>query len=173
MAFTSRKKPVNQVENPNTVEINAEMQGTLSFNDAVNLKINGQFKGSLDTKGTLTIGSKANVEANITGENIVIAGKIHGDVIATKMLVLMPTGILRGNIQTPKLNIVEGAIFHGNCTMIEGFLDIDEVAKYLEIDLKEIESLANSGKIPARKAGDRWKFERDKIDTWAATGKIE
>src|SRR5262245_48203183 len=87
-----------------SIEINAQMQGTLSFKDPVNLKINGNFNGTMETRGTLTIGDTGIVEAHITGENIVIAGKVKGDIIAKKMLVLMPTAILTGNISTPKLN---------------------------------------------------------------------
>jgi len=156
-----------------TIEINAQMQGTLSFNDAVNLKVNGNFNGTLEVKGTLTIGSSAFVEAHITGENIIIAGKVRGDIIAKKMLVLMPTAVLTGNISTPKLNIVEGAIFQGQCQMMEDLLNIDEVSKYLEIDLSSIVDLADTGKIPATKSGESWLFERSKIDNWAATGKLK
>ena len=82
----------------------------------------------------------------------------------------MPTAALRGDIATPKLNIVEGAIFQGNCKMSESLLNIDEVSKYLEIDMQEIENLANSGKIPATRSGNKWQFERAQIDNWA-TGK--
>ena len=57
--------------------------------------------------------------------------------------------------------------------MSEDLLDIDEVAKYLEIGLNEIEDLAISGKIPGTKAGDTWKFERSQIDNWAASGRIK
>ena len=167
-----RRNPKEEEESK-TIEINAQMQGSLTFNDPVNLKINGNFVGSLDTKGNLTIGSTANVEANIVGENIVIAGRIKGDVTAHKMLALLPTAVVRGNIATPKLNIVEGAILQGNCHMLEDLLNIDEVSKYLEIDMNEIERLANSGQIPATRNGNMWRFERAKIDNWAATGKVE
>ena len=156
-----------------SIEISAQMQGTLSFKDPVNLKINGDFTGTLDTKGTLTIGSSASVEAHINGENIIIAGKVKGDVVAKKMLVLMPTAVLTGNISTPKLNIVEGAVFQGKCQMLEDFLDIDELCKYLEIDMPSIIELANTGKIPATKSGDQWVFERAKIDSWASSGRIK
>ena len=172
MSLRGKKKTDEQTEDK-SIEINAQMEGTLSFKDPVNLKINGNFKGSLDTKGTLTIGNTGLVEANIDGDNIVIAGKVTGDISANKMLVLMPTAVLRGNITTPKLNIVEGAIFQGNCQMIEGLLDIDEVARYLEIDMAEIEQLANSGKIPGTKKGNSWKFERSQIDHWAASVKVQ
>jgi len=173
MALRLRKGEKEEEEDNKTVEINAEMKGSLSFQDPVNLKINGNFSGGLDTKGTLTIGNTANINANITGDNIIIAGSIKGDIIANKMLVLMPTAVLKGNITTPKLNIVEGAIFQGHCQMVEGMMNIDEVAKYLEIDLNEIEKLANNGKIPGTRSGSTWKFERTKIDNWASTGSVE
>lgn len=179
MALRGRREPIIDEEDK-TVEINAQMQGSLIFKDPINLKINGEFNGSLEVRGTLTIGNKASIVANISGDNIIVAGKIDGDVLATKMLTLMPTAILTGDISTPKLNIVEGAIFQGKCQMMEetskiseDLLDINEVAKYLEIDMNEIEALANSGKIPGTKAGNGWKFERAQIDHWAASGKVK
>jgi excisionase family DNA binding protein len=178
-----RKTQREETEDSKVVEISAEMQGSLYFKDPVNLKINGNFSGNLDTRGTLTIGNTAKVIANIKGDNIVVAGKIKGDITAKKMLVLMPTAVLEGNINAPKLNIVEGAIFQGNCSMkSEGYatagfgandlLDITEVSKYLEIDIAEIEALANSGKIPGRKEGGTWKFERAAIDKWVSSEQI-
>jgi len=171
MAIRGKRGSLNDEEK--SVEINAQMQGTLSFKDPVNLKVNGNFNGTLDVHGTLTIGSSAFVEAHVTGENIVIAGKVRGDVVARKMLVLMPTGVLTGNISTPKLNIVEGAIFQGQCQMVDEYLDVEEVAKYLEVDKPAILELADSGKIPGKKTGDRWTFERKKIDEWASSEKIK
>lgn len=173
MPLGNRKKNKLEDSDSKTIEINAEMKGALSFTDPVNLKINGLFHGELTAKGTLTIGENAQVNANIKGENIVIAGKVKGDIQAQKMLVLMPNAQLFGNISCPKINIVEGAMFQGFCQMREGLLDIDEVAKYLEIDIDEIQQMANSGKIPGTRAGDTWKFERDKIDDWAASAKLK
>ena len=178
MALRGRNIQPNQEESK-VVEISAQMQGSLIFKDPVSLKINGEFSGSLETKGTLSIGSRADIAASIDGENIIIAGRVNGDIRAQKMLTLMPTAVLKGNITTPKLNIVEGALFQGKCQMLNDInadsdlLDISEVAKYLEIDLREIEELANSGKIPGTRSGDSWKFERSKIDNWAASGRIK
>ena len=168
MAFRDKKETAEKV-----VEITANMHGTLSFKDAVNLHINGKFEGTLDTRGTLTVGETGSVDAHVTGENIVIAGKVKGDVSAKKMLVLMPTAVLNGNISTPKLSIVEGAIFQGKCQMLDEFLDTEEVAKYLEIETTAITELANAGKIPASRNGNNWRFERSKIDAWAATEKVK
>jgi len=171
MAIRSRRD--DSVSSDKTVEINAQMHGTLSFKDPVNLKINGNFNGTLETSGTLTIGSAAFVEAHINGENIIIAGKVRGDIVAKKMLVLMPTAVLTGNISTSKLNIVEGAIFQGKCQMMDNILNLDEVSRYLEIDAPAILELATAGKIPAQRNGDSWTFERSRIDSWAASGKVK
>jgi len=172
MALRGRRPNEGELSEDRTIEINAQMQGSLTFKDPVNLKINGDFSGNLFTRGTLTVGDKSKVEANIEGDNIVIAGVVKGDIVANKMLVLMPTASLKGNIKTPKLNIVEGAIFQGNCQMSEPLLNIDEVAKYLEIDTSEVENLANSGKIPASRNGNTWRFEKSQIDNWASSVRV-
>jgi cytoskeletal protein CcmA (bactofilin family) len=169
----ARKETKQALQEEKVIEINAQMDGALTFGDPVNLKINNRFSGKLDTKGTLTIGQTAHLEADIYGENIVIAGRVKGNVTAKKMLVLMPTAILTGDIYTPKLNIVEGAIFQGRCQMLDEFLNLTDLSQYLEIDSSAIEELATTGKIPAIKDDQGWKFERVKIDQWAASGKVK
>lgn len=171
MAFN--RKEIKQVPEEKVIEINAQMDGTLAFADPVNLKINGRFSGKLDTRGTLTIGSTAQVDAHISGDNIIVAGKVKGNVIAKKMLVLMPSAVLNGDITTPKLNIVEGAVFQGKCQMFDDVLSAEDLAQYLEIDTPAIIELAATGKIPAVKDGEQWRFERVKIDQWAALGKVQ
>lgn len=173
MPFREKKEVKEKEKDDKLIEISVPMQGAMAFNEPVNLKISGDFTGSLVTKGTLTIGQTAMVEANITGENVVIEGKVKGNVVARKMLVLMPTAILSGDISTPKLNIVEGAIFQGKCQMLDDYLTVDELAHYLEIEEPAIVELATSGKIPAIKDESGWKFERVKIDSWAASGKVQ
>ena len=170
MAFN--RKEHKEILEEKIIEINAKMEGSLTFTDPVNLKIYGRYTGKLDTRGTLTIGSTAQVEANIVGEAVIVAGKVKGNVIAKKMLVLMPTAVLHGDISTPKLNIVEGAVFQGCCHMLEDILSIDDLAQYLEIEIPAIVELATTGKIPAVKEGDSWKFERAQIDQWAASGRV-
>ena len=155
-----------------TLDVDASMQGSMSFRDPVNLRINGRFEGNLDTKGNLTIGQNASVFANIVGDNIIIGGRIKGKVIAKERLTLLPTAIVEGEIYPVKLNIAEGAIFEGRCSMLQDFLNADELARYLEVDLSSILEWANSGKVPGLKEGDNWKFERKTIDSWVASGKV-
>ena len=173
MAF-NRKEVKKEIEpEEKIIEINAQMNGDLAFGDPVNLRINGRFSGRLETKGILSIGPLAHVDANICGDSIVIAGRVVGNVQAKKMLVLMPTAVLHGDIATTKLNIVEGALFQGRCQMVEDVLSVDDLAQFLELDNLAIIELAENGKIPALKEGENWRFERNKIEQWASAGKVK
>lgn len=161
------RKPEEKV-----LDVDASMQGTLSFKDSVNLRINGKFEGTLETKGNLTIGENAVVFANIIGDNIVIGGKVRGKIIARERLTLLPTAFLQGDMVPAKLNVAEGAIIEGSCRMLHDYFNAEELAKYLEVDLNSILEWANSGKIPATKEGNDWKFERKAIDSWIIKEKV-
>ncbi len=154
------------------LDVDAAMQGTLSFKDAVNLRINGKFEGNLDTRGNLTIGTTAVINADIIGDNIIIGGRVKGKITARERLTLLPQAVVEGHIYPAKLNIIEGAIFEGHCTMLHDFLNSEQLAKYLEVELNSITEWANSGKVPGNKEGNDWKFERKAIDNWVAAGKI-
>lgn len=155
------------------LDVDAAMQGTLSFKDPVNLRINGKFEGNLEVRGNLTIGSGAQVNADILGDNIIIGGKVRGRITAKERLTLLPTAMVEGDIYPARLNVAEGAVFEGKCSMLHDFLDVDELAKYLEVDLSSIMEWANAGKVPGHKEGGDWRFERKAIDSWVASGKID
>ncbi len=67
MAFRNRRRekeqPTEVVEQKKILDVDASMQGSLTFRDPVNLRINGKFEGSLDTKGELTVGENAHIQA--------------------------------------------------------------------------------------------------------------
>ena len=155
-----------------TLDVDASMQGSLIFKDAVNLRINGKFEGTLETRGNLTISVTALVNADIIGDNIIIGGKVKGKIVARERLTLLPHAQVEGQVYPAKLNVAEGAIFQGQCYMLHDFLNTEELAKYLEVDLNSVIDWANSGKMPGNKEGDNWKFERKAIDSWVASGKI-
>ena len=161
------------------LEVDASMQGTLMFKDPVNLRINGNFEGKLDTKGSLTIGENASIRADINGDEIIISGKITGNIFASDSLKVLSSAHIVGDIITPRLSVETGAIIHGKCQMLTGaglkgnILNIEELARYLEVEVSNILEWANSGKIPAFKEGNDWKFERPKIEEWIAKEKTK
>lgn len=154
------------------LDVDASMQGTLSFKDPVNLRINGKFDGTLDAKGVLTIGPSAVVTAEIAGDSIIIEGKVRGKITAKVSLELLATAVVDGDIYPTRLIVSEGAILNGRCQMLGEILNTEELARYLEVEINSILEWANQGKMPAVKQGNDWKFERKAIDSWVASGKI-
>lgn len=165
--------PFKKKSEEKILDVDASMQGSLIFKDTVNLRINGKFEGTLETKGNLTIGPTAVVLAEIVGDNIIIGGRVKGRITAKERLTLLPQAIVEGDVYPAKLNIAEGAILEGNCSMLHDFLNAEELARYLEVDLNSIMEWANSGRMPGLKEGNNWKFDRKTIDSWVASGKIE
>jgi cytoskeletal protein CcmA (bactofilin family) len=155
-----------------TLDVDAAMQGSLSFKDPVNLRINGKFEGNLDTRGNLTIGSTAVINADIIGDNIIVGGRVKGKITAKERLTLLPQAIVEGHIYPARLNVTEGAILEGQCSMLHDFLNSEQLSKYLEVELNSIMEWANSGKVPGSKEGNDWKFDRKTIDNWVAAGKV-
>ena len=165
------------------LDVNATMQGTLRFDDPVNLRISGKFEGTLNTKGKLTIGSKAIIKANITGESIYVDGTVAGNIKASQLLKLTSTAKLNGDVETPRLVIEDGAVLIGQVRM-EGAVKTDpsamsdtmgimEVAEYLEVDVAKVTDWAQSGMLPGDEASGEWIFERNHIDNWVAQGKTK
>jgi cytoskeletal protein CcmA (bactofilin family) len=112
-----KKNDLSKIEDK-IIDIEAAMQGNLKFNSPVNLRINSNFEGELETEGLLIIGEKADVKTKIIkGENIMIVGKVIGDIISSKRLELSASARVIGNVETPVLVISEGAKLKGNCQM--------------------------------------------------------
>ena len=83
------------------------------------IKIDGSFKGKIETKEDLNIGDKGVVEAEIKAKNVVIGGKVIGNVIAIGRVELKEHASLTGDLSTRDLVIHEGALYHGKCSMKE------------------------------------------------------
>lgn len=184
--FTKKEEACPEIKTEHKVIIvDAGLQGNITFSEPVNLCINGKFEGTLSAKGNLSIGKEAQVEAHITGENIVVSGKVTGNITAAGSLVLTPTAHLEGDISTPRLNVSAGAVFRGNCcmekkdteissaTIQEAVMTVEELAKYLKVDVDSVLNWVKKGKIPTQKYRNSWRFEREKIDAWVTTEKIE
>ena len=81
------------------------------------LHVEGRFKGSIKISGNIFVGQTGVVEADIEADNIVIQGKIHGNVLARKQLEIQSLGELIGDCSAQSINIKEGAVFEGRSKM--------------------------------------------------------
>jgi len=168
MAMRNKKER----DDAHVIDVDAAMQGSLTFKDPVNLRIKGKFEGTLETKGNLEIGETAFVDAQIKGDDISIRGRVKGDIEAERKIELLNHAVVEGNIKTPRLYIEDGAILQGKCIMLEEVLSSEELARHLDVDLNTVLSWVNSGRIPGFKQDDEWRFDRKRIDDWVASGKL-
>ena len=188
-AVEMNPEPIQEAHEDKILDVTASMTGTLAFKDPVNLRINGSFEGALDTKGTLTIGENAVIKANIIGEIIVVAGRVSGDITATKSLEIVPPALVLGNITTPIIGIKSGAILEGRLRMTSGLrkeskpaveessaskeLSLEEVAIYLEVEPNVVEDWAKKGRMPSRRLQDKWVFDKAQVDKWVADERVK
>ncbi len=92
-----------------------EFDGKLMFGGSV--RIDGDFKGEILGGGTLIVGESANIEANISVDNLLVGGDVRGSIETKKKVEIFSTGKLMGNVKTEIFVIQEGAIFEGDCQM--------------------------------------------------------
>ncbi|UCH12854.1 MAG: polymer-forming cytoskeletal protein [Candidatus Omnitrophota bacterium] len=171
-----------RVSEEKVLDVDASMQGSMVFKDPVNLRINGKFEGSLNTRGNLTIGGNAVVNADIEGDDITVAGTVNGNINAKTRLKIIAPAKVTGDVRAPILSIQEGAILQGKCKMGEPAdkishssktLSLEEVAEYLEVEPSVLSEWVSQGKIPARKNENSWRFEKAVIDEWVSKERVK
>ena len=93
-----------------------EVEGTINFEGAI--RIEGLFKGDINSAGTLIVGDGGIVEANIKVDTIIVTGEVKGLIEAKTRVELNSPGKVYGEIRTPNLIICEGVTFEGTSNMI-------------------------------------------------------
>jgi cytoskeletal protein CcmA (bactofilin family) len=84
-----------------------------------NLHVDGQIKGFVKINGDIFVGSSGVVDAEVEADNIVIQGRITGNVLARQQLEIQPSGKLIGDCSARSIDIKEGAVFEGRSNMIK------------------------------------------------------
>lgn len=102
-------------KNDSLLSQDAVFSGSISFKSF--LRIDGQFEGEINSKGTLFVGKTGVVKAEIKVGNIIVEGKIQGNVQAEEKVDLRQTAMLFGDIKAKKLVIAEGVSYVGNCNV--------------------------------------------------------
>ena len=90
-----------------------EFEGNLSFKGMV--RIDGRFKGEINTEGTLIVGETAVIDSDIHASNVIISGEIRGHIVAGEKIEILSPGKVFGDIEAPSVTINTGVIFEGNC----------------------------------------------------------
>ncbi|MFQ5962006.1 MAG: polymer-forming cytoskeletal protein [Candidatus Methylomirabilales bacterium] len=99
--------------------VGAEAKLDGKFEIADSIQIECQVGGELKVGGTLVIGERGSVHANIQAVDAIIHGEYEGNMMATGSVEIMPTGRVEGNIETNSLVISKGGFFNGNVSKIK------------------------------------------------------
>ncbi len=88
------------------------VKGELSGSE--DLYLDGEVEGSIDLRGhSLTIGPNGRVRANVNARDVVVHGKVEGNLRAADRVELKKSAILVGDIFTQRIVIEDGAFFKG------------------------------------------------------------
>ena len=78
------------------------------------LRIDGRVEGTIEVGDhVLIVGARAAVKANLVAKSILISGTVIGNVTATDRLDLQTTASIEGDISSPRLVMLEGAVVRG------------------------------------------------------------
>src|SRR5262249_43116323 len=92
------------------------IKGELSGSE--DLYVDGEVEGTIELDGhRLTVGPEGRIRANIDAKDVIIQGKVDGDVVGAQRVELRKTAHLVGNIKTQRIAIEEGAVFRGKIEM--------------------------------------------------------
>ena len=82
-----------------------------------NLRVEGRIIGNVKSKSKIALGQSSYVEGDISAQNAEIAGEVSGKVEVSELLIIKPSGVVKGEIITGKLIVESGAAFNGSCQM--------------------------------------------------------
>ncbi|MBZ5615170.1 MAG: polymer-forming cytoskeletal protein [Acidobacteriia bacterium] len=100
--------PLDQANIGRSLVIKGEVTG------AESLFIDGRVEGTITfPDNRVTVGRNGNVAANITAKEVVIMGKVHGNVDCADRLDIRSEGLLAGDVITHRISVEEGAILKG------------------------------------------------------------
>jgi len=101
--------PVDQATIGRSLVVKGEITGSES------LYIDGKVEGRIALSDSrVTIGRNGSVAANISAREVVILGKVHGNIQVTDRLEIRSEGSLTGDVITQRISVEDGAILKGS-----------------------------------------------------------
>lgn len=85
------------------------------------LIVDGRVEGTVTLSGScLTIGPNANVAADLTAQDVLIQGHVHGNVVASGRVELRAGCVMEGDIRALRLAVEDNAVFRGRVDLTQG-----------------------------------------------------
>jgi cytoskeletal protein CcmA (bactofilin family) len=92
------------------------IQGELSGGE--DLTLDGKLEGKISLPdNVLTVGTNANIDAEILAKVVIILGAVKGNVTAKEKFEVRAGGSIDGTLIAPRIAMAEGATFNGKIEM--------------------------------------------------------
>jgi cytoskeletal protein CcmA (bactofilin family) len=112
------KKKENADHISTLLGVGTTIEGNLTFKDTI--RLDGAVNGKIfSEKGTLIIGERAVVEAQIRVGTAIVKGTVNGHIQAVDRIDVYPPAKITGDIQAPVISIETGVFFNGKCNMVK------------------------------------------------------
>jgi cytoskeletal protein CcmA (bactofilin family) len=90
-----------------------KIYGELSGSE--DLMMDGELEGTIQLPGgRLTIGPQARVRGDVAAKEVIVFGRLDGDIRATGRVDLRATALVQGNIYAASFAVEENAVFRGD-----------------------------------------------------------
>lgn len=105
------------------------------------LQLQGHVEGKIAVIGTVSIPKGASIQADISATEIIVAGAVRGNLMASAKVQVLPTAQHLGNVQCKSLVIAEGAVVNGRLNVgpppspVEEFAEMEQLLKQEVRDL--------------------------------------
>jgi cytoskeletal protein CcmA (bactofilin family) len=106
------------------------------------LRIAGKFKGDIQIKGDLNIEKGAHLAAKINAANVIVAGEIEGNIVASSQVRLVESGQIIGDLKATTLTVAAGSRMRGH---VEFGWSASEAAKFTNGRVQETEKTQAAG----------------------------
>jgi len=121
----------------NSLVAGTNIEGTIFASS--DIRIDGSINGTLHCTGKVIIGQEGKVVGDIQCENAVIEGSFDGTLNVASTLNVKETASIKGEINTNKLLVQNGAVFNVSCNMggskIKNINDISSTPQEVEVEL--------------------------------------
>jgi cytoskeletal protein CcmA (bactofilin family) len=102
--------------------------------------INGEIDGDCDLTGTVTLARNGYWKGTLRAANIIVAGHVEGDIIASGKVEIVSTARISGTVSGEAIAVAEGAV-------VEGVMKTTGPAEPMEFIEKRHDSKGGTGTI--------------------------
>ena len=89
------------------------LRGAISGTE--NLFVDGRVEGTIELPASVvTIGVNGQIEASVSAKELIILGKMKGDVVSAERVEIRAQGALIGDVSSVRISIEDGAFFKGS-----------------------------------------------------------